>query len=120
MPQDVARPIDADHPGQSGGLPLQVGEVQDLAFARQRGQPGGKPFFDLALPEAVLRLKQGFGRLIRHSQDRGQIHILDSRVLGKSYGRAFLKALPPARVPGSTRSPARTTSSAATAVSAWT
>jgi ATP-dependent DNA helicase DinG len=55
---------------------------------------GGEPFKDLSLPEAVLRLKQGFGRLIRHSGDRGWFVLLDPRVLTKSYGRAFLRSLP--------------------------
>ena len=55
---------------------------------------GGEPFKDLSLPEAVLRLKQGFGRLIRHSTDRGWFVLLDPRVLTRSYGRAFLASLP--------------------------
>jgi ATP-dependent DNA helicase DinG len=55
---------------------------------------GGEPFKDLSLPEAVLKLKQGFGRLIRHSQDKGWFYLLDSRVLTKFYGRAFLRSLP--------------------------
>ena len=63
---------------------------------------GGEPFKDLSLPEAVLRLKQGFGRLIRHGDDRGWFVLLDSRVLTKAYGRAFLRSLPdcPAWVDG--------------------
>jgi ATP-dependent DNA helicase DinG len=55
---------------------------------------GGEPFKDLSLPEAVLKLKQGFGRLIRHSTDRGWFVLLDPRVLTKPYGRAFLRSLP--------------------------
>lgn len=55
---------------------------------------GGEPFKDLSLPEAVLKLKQGFGRLIRHSDDRGWFVLLDPRVLTKPYGRAFLRSLP--------------------------
>jgi ATP-dependent DNA helicase DinG len=55
---------------------------------------GGEPFKDLSLPEAVLRLKQGFGRLIRHGGDRGWFVLLDPRVLTRSYGRAFLASLP--------------------------
>ena len=63
---------------------------------------GGEPFKDLSLPEAVLRLKQGFGRLIRHGDDRGWFVLLDPRVLTKPYGRAFLRSLPdcPAWVDG--------------------
>jgi len=59
---------------------------------------GGSAFAEYALPEAVLRLKQGFGRLIRTSSDTGVVVILDSRVLQRSYGRVFLKALPECEV----------------------
>ncbi len=54
------------------------------------------PFGQLALPQAALRLKQGFGRLIRRSTDRGAVVILDNRILGRDYGKAFLDVLPPA------------------------
>ncbi len=54
------------------------------------------PFAQLALPQAALRLKQGFGRLIRRSTDRGAVVILDNRILGRDYGKAFLDILPPA------------------------
>ncbi|MHB8611142.1 MAG: helicase C-terminal domain-containing protein [Candidatus Dormibacteraceae bacterium] len=53
-------------------------------------------FAQLALPQAALRLKQGFGRLIRRSTDRGAVVILDNRILGRDYGKAFLAVLPPA------------------------
>jgi DNA polymerase-3 subunit epsilon/ATP-dependent DNA helicase DinG len=53
-------------------------------------------FLQLALPQAALRLKQGFGRLIRRSTDRGAVVILDNRILGRDYGKAFLDVLPPA------------------------
>ena len=52
------------------------------------------PFRMLALPQATLRLKQGFGRLIRRRDDRGAVVILDARVVRRDYGRAFLEALP--------------------------
>lgn len=55
---------------------------------------GGEPFHDYNLPEAILRLKQGFGRLIRTKNDKGIVVILDSRILHKPYGRKFLSALP--------------------------
>ena len=55
---------------------------------------GGDPFSEYSLPEAILKLRQGVGRLIRTKQDSGIVVILDNRVLTKSYGRAFLKALP--------------------------
>jgi len=55
---------------------------------------GGQPFRDYQLPEAVLKLKQGFGRLIRSSRDRGRVVILDPRVVTRSYGSLFLDSLP--------------------------
>jgi len=58
---------------------------------------GGVPFIDYQLPQAVIRLKQGFGRLIRTRSDTGMVVILDPRVLTKGYGKAFLDALPPCR-----------------------
>jgi ATP-dependent DNA helicase DinG len=58
---------------------------------------GGVPFTDYQVPQAVIKLKQGFGRLIRTRSDRGLVVILDPRVLTKNYGRTFLEALPPCR-----------------------
>ena len=58
---------------------------------------GGNPFRDYQLPEAVLKLKQGFGRLIRTKRDRGRVAILDPRVRTKPYGRTFLESLPACR-----------------------
>lgn len=55
---------------------------------------GGDPFRDYSLPEAVMKFKQGFGRLIRHKTDRGCVVCLDSRLMHKSYGRQFLNSLP--------------------------
>lgn len=55
---------------------------------------GGDAFSEYSLPEAILRLRQGVGRLIRTKQDSGIVVILDPRVLTKKYGRAFLNALP--------------------------
>lgn len=55
---------------------------------------GGDPFRQYSLPEAVLKLRQGVGRLIRAKSDRGIVVILDSRIVSKPYGRAFLAALP--------------------------
>ncbi|HSF82343.1 MAG TPA: helicase C-terminal domain-containing protein [Anaerolineales bacterium] len=52
------------------------------------------PFYQYALPEAILRFRQGFGRLIRTQYDRGVVAVLDKRVLTKRYGRAFLESLP--------------------------
>jgi ATP-dependent DNA helicase DinG len=55
---------------------------------------GGDPFQQYSLPEAVLKLRQGVGRLVRAKSDRGIVVILDSRIVSKPYGRAFLAALP--------------------------
>lgn len=55
---------------------------------------GGNPFAQLTLPEALIKFRQGIGRLIRKKDDKGIITILDSRVLHKSYGRQFLQCLP--------------------------
>jgi ATP-dependent DNA helicase DinG len=56
---------------------------------------GGNPFHDEQLPQAVIALKQGAGRLIRSFEDRGVLVLCDPRLLGKSYGRIFLDSLPP-------------------------
>ncbi|MFL5328994.1 MAG: ATP-dependent DNA helicase [Gemmataceae bacterium] len=61
-------------------------------------EAGGNPFLQYQVPHAVIRLKQGFGRLIRRKDDRGLVVIFDPRVLTKPYGRSFLKALPETRV----------------------
>ena len=59
---------------------------------------GGRPFFDYQVPEAVLTLKQGFGRLIRSLTDRGVLVLLDPRIRTQRYGRTFLQSLPPYRL----------------------
>lgn len=59
---------------------------------------GGNSFFDFSVPQAAIKLKQGFGRLIRTRTDRGIVVIFDPRVLMKKYGQAFLDALPECRV----------------------
>ena len=56
---------------------------------------GGNPFRDEQLPQAVIALKQGAGRLIRTETDRGVLVLCDPRLLGKTYGRTFLESLPP-------------------------
>ena len=55
---------------------------------------GGNPFAEMVIPEAIVKFRQGMGRLIRRQEDAGNIVILDSRILTKSYGREFLDALP--------------------------
>jgi ATP-dependent DNA helicase DinG len=59
---------------------------------------GGDAFTEYSLPEAVLKLRQGVGRLIRTKSDRGIIVILDNRIVTKPYGRSFMNALPKCRV----------------------
>ncbi len=58
---------------------------------------GGNPFMEYSVPEAIIKLKQGFGRLIRSKTDEGIVVILDSRIKTKRYGRLFLDALPACR-----------------------
>lgn len=55
---------------------------------------GGDPFMDYSLPQAIVKFKQGFGRLIRNRKDRGCIVCLDNRILTKRYGKLFLSSLP--------------------------
>jgi Rad3-related DNA helicase len=74
-------------------LPFPVPTDPVYAARAERVRDG---FTQLALPQAALRLKQGFGRLIRRSTDRGAVVILDNRILGRDYGKAFLDVLPPA------------------------
>jgi len=72
--------------------------VASRPFTQNRMQEiekrGGSSFREMSLPEAVLKLKQGFGRLIRHRDDEGIVVILDNRLATKSYGRVFLDSLP--------------------------
>jgi ATP-dependent DNA helicase DinG len=55
---------------------------------------GGNPFMEYSVPEAILKLRQGVGRLIRSARDEGIAVILDSRVMTKHYGKDFLESLP--------------------------
>lgn len=59
---------------------------------------GGNPFMDYSVPQAIIKLKQGFGRLIRSKTDSGIVAILDSRVKTKRYGRLFIEGLPNCRI----------------------
>jgi ATP-dependent DNA helicase DinG len=57
-------------------------------------QKGRSSFMELSVPDAVIKFRQGFGRLLRHSNDRGAVVVLDRRITGKPYGRLFLSSLP--------------------------
>jgi ATP-dependent DNA helicase DinG len=61
-------------------------------------EQGGNPFSSLSLPQAIIRFKQGFGRLIRTSQDRGVVFVFDRRISTTRYGKSFIQALPPVPV----------------------
>ena len=76
-------------------LPFQV--PTDPLVAARSGQierEGGNAFSEYQVPNAVLRLKQGFGRLIRSTTDRGILAVLDNRLSTKSYGKLFMASLP--------------------------
>lgn len=76
-------------------LPFRV-PTHPIVVARMEAirARGGNPFMELSLPEAVMRLKQGFGRLMRRGTDRGVVVITDGRILKKQYGSIFLASLP--------------------------
>jgi ATP-dependent DNA helicase DinG len=65
------------------------------ARIRSIRQAGGNPFVEYQIPEAVISLKQGFGRLIRSRSDRGALVLLDTRILRQRYGKVFHDSLPP-------------------------
>lgn len=73
------------------GLPVAEARLEDLA---RRGKDG---FYHFTLPQAVIRFKQGFGRLIRTGRDRGAVVLLDRRILSRRYGNHFLNSLPLSR-----------------------
>ncbi len=76
-------------------LPFAVPDTPLLAGRLdQIRQDGGNPFLEYQLPLAIIKFKQGFGRLIRTKTDTGIVVILDSRILSKSYGEKFLAAIP--------------------------
>jgi ATP-dependent DNA helicase DinG len=82
-------------------LPFAV-PSDPLVAARSKyiDENGGSSFFEYSVPQAVISLKQGTGRLIRSRTDRGVIAILDPRLRTKSYGRDFLNSLPRMRITG--------------------
>ena len=80
-------------------LPFAV-PTDPIVAARQRyiEDSGGSSFYEYSVPQAIISLKQGLGRLIRSTTDRGVLAVLDPRLRTKGYGRTFLQSLPPCRV----------------------
>lgn len=80
-------------------LPFEVPDhpMVESRFEQIR-ERGGMPFMEYSLPEAILKLRQGVGRLIRTKNDQGMVVILDSRVATKRYGARFIRALPDASI----------------------
>ena len=80
-------------------LPFQVPtEPVQQARAEQIQAQGGDPFREFSIPQAVIKFRQGFGRLIRSRDDRGAVLILDRRVTTKGYGKIFMRSLPDTEV----------------------
>jgi ATP-dependent DNA helicase DinG len=80
-------------------LPFAV-PSDPVVAARQRNieDQGGSSFYEYSVPQAIISLKQGLGRLIRSTTDRGVLAVLDPRLRTKMYGQTFLQSLPPCRV----------------------
>jgi len=72
--------------------PLLAGRLEQIR------RQGGNPFYDYQLPSAIIKFKQGFGRLIRSKADTGIVVILDSRIINKSYGVRFFAAIPKCKI----------------------
>ena len=69
-------------------------DVPSDPICKARGQMFGNGFYEYSVPRAILKFRQGFGRLIRSKKDYGVMIVLDNRVLTKDYGKLFLDALP--------------------------
>jgi len=69
-------------------------DVPSDPLVASRSETFDDPFYQYSLPEAILRFRQGFGRLIRTQTDRGLVAVLDRRILTKKYGRMFIDSLP--------------------------
>lgn len=80
--------------------PLTEARIQRI---RERG---GQPFMEYQLPEAIIKFKQGFGRLVRAKSDSGRVVVLDRRLISRPYGRAFIAALPDVEIERLTEEPA--------------
>jgi len=72
--------------------PLVAGRLEQVR------EQGGNPFYEYQLPSAILKFKQGFGRLIRSKSDTGIVVVLDSRIVNRSYGAKFLEAIPKCKI----------------------
>jgi DNA polymerase-3 subunit epsilon/ATP-dependent DNA helicase DinG len=86
-----------DVPGEALSVLLIIKlpfDVPSDPIIAARGETFENPFSEYTLPEAILRFRQGFGRLIRTQSDRGVVAIMDRRVLSKQYGKLFLQSLP--------------------------
>ncbi len=90
-----------DVPGQSLSqviiVKLPFGVPNDPVFAARSEliqKRGGSPFMELSVPEAIIKFRQGIGRLIRRGDDRGSVVVLDRRIMEKQYGRTFLSSIP--------------------------
>ena len=83
-------------------LPFFVPDRPEVQARMERMEAAGQnPFSHYQVPHAVIRFRQGFGRLIRGHADRGVVAVLDPRIVTKGYGRQFLRSIPACRVVGS-------------------
>ena len=89
-------------------LPFAV-PSDPVVAARQRSidDQGGSSFYEYSVPQAIITLKQGLGRLIRSATDRGVLAVLDPRLRTKAYGKVFLQSLPCCRITADIRELAR-------------
>jgi ATP-dependent DNA helicase DinG len=80
-------------------LPFAV-PSDPVVAARQRHieENGGSSFYEYSVPQAIISLKQGLGRLIRSATDKGVLAVLDPRLTTKPYGRMFIQSIPPCRI----------------------
>lgn len=77
-------------------IPFSVPEDPvDATLAEWIEQRGGNPFMQISVPDAAIRLKQAVGRLLRTEEDKGEVVILDRRIIEKRYGKLLLRSLPP-------------------------
>ena len=73
-------------------LPFQV---PTDPIVKARSDQYQDPFNEFSVPQAVLRFRQGFGRLIRNKEDKGTIIVMDNRITARSYGNSFMRSIPP-------------------------